>query len=233
MFLTCFRFLIKVVFDLRLRIACCTKSWYLQNSNKTFLPKIISCQVVSIHRRFRNFKYGQNQEMCKSLYVETFPHFQKISNYLSSLVFHTVPLCGILTMIKYWKLDKIKKSFHTFKKKSKSRNVDMFLYRDVSNFKNGQNQEMWKRLYTETFPHFQKMGKIKKFGNISIHIFKMSLYTFSKNDQIGVSIIVIIPHCPTVWNTNNDKILETGQNQEMFPHFQKIVKIKKCGYVSI
>ena len=31
-------------------------------------------------------------------------------------------------MIKYWKLDKIKKCFHTCKKKTKSRNVDMFLY---------------------------------------------------------------------------------------------------------
>ena len=45
---------------------------------------------------------------------------------------------------------------------------------------------------------------------------------------IGVSIIVntCIPHCPTVRNTNDDKILKT-------PHFQKIDKMKNCGYVSI
>ena len=51
--------------------------------------------------------------------------------------------------------------------------------------------------------------------------------------KIGVYIAVNVPHCLTVWNTNDDKILETGKNQEMFPHFQKIDKIKKCGYVSI
>ena len=88
----------------------------------------------------------------------------------------------------------------------------MFLYREVSTVsKMGRIKKCGNvsiRLYIETFPHFQKMGKIKKFGNVSIHIFKMSLYTFSKNDQIGVSIIAM-------WNTNDDKILETGQNQEM------------------
>ena len=56
--------------------------------------------------------------------------------------------------------------------------------------------------------------------------------------KIGVSIIVSMPHCPTVWNTNDDTILETGQNQEMwnietFPHFQKIDKVKKYRYVPI
>ena len=66
--------------------------------------------------------------------------------------------------------------------------------------------------HIEMFPHFQKMT------------------------QIGVSIIVSIPHCPTVWNTNDDKIYRDAstlsknrQNQEMwirfyiemFPHFQK------------
>ena len=78
-----------------------------------------------------------------------------------------------------------------------------FLCTDVFTFSNMDKIKKW------TFPHFQKMTKI------------------------GVSIIVSIPLCPAVWNTNDDKILETGHNQETFPHFQKIDKIKICGYVSI
>ena len=61
---------------------------------------------------------------------------------------------------------------------------------------------MWKRLYIETFPHFQKKKKKKK---------KMS--------KIGVYIIFSIQHCPTVWNTNDDKTLATGQNR--FHTFKK------------
>ena len=49
--------------------------------------------------------------------------------------------------------------------------------------------QIWTKSRNVDFPHFQKMAKI------------------------GVSIIVSIPHCPILWNTNNDKILETGQNQ--------------------
>ena len=78
-----------------------------------------------------------------------------------------------------------------------------FLYTDVSTFSNIDKIKKW------TSPHFQNMTRIR------------------------VSIIVSIPHCPTAWNTNDDKTLETGQNQEMFPHFQKMGKIKKCGYFSI
>ena len=74
--------------------------------------------------------------------------------------------------------------------------------------------------------------------------------------KLGVSFIVSIPQCPTVWNTNDDKILESGQNQEMWRDvstlskvgksryvemflykdvstFSKMDKIKKCGNVSI
>ena len=59
--------------------------------------------------------------------------------YLSSLVVHTAPLCGILTMTKYWKLDRIKKCGN------------------VSTLStNRQNQEMWICFYIETFPHSQK-----------------------------------------------------------------------------
>ena len=78
--------------------------------------------------------------------------------------------------------------------------------------KNRQNQEMWIRFLYRDVSTFSKMGKIKKCRDVS---------TFSKNGQNQ-----------EMWNTNTEKILETGQNQEMFPHFQKIDKIKKCEYVS-
>ena len=60
-----------------------------------------------------------------------------------------------------------------------------------------------------------------KSSNVETSLYS-NVSTFSKNGQIQ-----------EMWNTNDDTILESGQNQEMFPHFQKIDKIKKCRYVSI
>ena len=82
---------------------------------------------------------------------------------------------------------------------------------------------MWIRFYKEMFPHFQKWEKSRNVETSLYHFFK-------KMTKVWVSIIVSIPHCPTVWNTNDDKIRETGQNQQMwkrlyietFPHFPKI-----------
>ena len=72
--------------------------------------------------------------------------------------------------------------------------------RNVSTLsKNRQNQEMgYVCIIYRDVSTFSKMGKIKKCGNVSIPHFK-------KMTKIGVSIIVSIPHCPTVWNTNDDR----------------------------
>ena len=91
-----------------------------------------------------------------------------------------VLLCGILTMIKYWKVDKIKKcrvsTLSEIVKIKKCGNLS--IYTDLSTFaKNGQNQALWKSLYIETFPDLKKMA------------------------EIGVSIIVSIPQCPTHWQS--------------------------------
>ena len=141
MFLTCFRFLIKAVFDSGLRVACYTKSRYLQYGNKTIRPKTPPTpQVVSTHRRFHIFKYGQNQEMWKRLYFETFPHFQKMSKIGVSIIIR-IPHCPTV------------------------RNTD-----DAKILETGQNQEMLTRLYIKigTFPYFPKIGKIKKCEYVSI-----------------------------------------------------------------
>ena len=83
-------------------------------------------------------------------------------------------------MAGHWAISIIGTFVHFQKKKkkaAKSRNVETSLYTDFSTFKkNDQNQEMWKHLY--------KNGQNRK-----IFLIKMA--------EIGVSIIVGIPHCNT------------------------------------
>ena len=188
MFLIFFLFFIKVVFDLRPQVACYTKSRYLQNGNKLFRPK-----TIPPSRSYtQTFPHFQRWTKSRNGHFHTFKKWPK-SEYLSSLVFHTVPLCGILTTIKFWKLDKIKECFHTSKKKDKIKKCGYVFYTatfpHLQKWAKSRNVEssleMWKRLFIETFPHFQKMTKIRVLT------------------KIRVSIIVCLPHCPTVWNTND------------------------------
>ena len=49
---------------------------------------------------------------------------------------------------------------------------------------------------------------------------------------MGASSIVSIPHCPTVWNTNYGKILETG-HKRCGNTFRKIDEFKKFLYTDV
>ena len=78
-------------------------------------------------------------------------------------------------MVEPWAVPIIETFVHFQKKEAKSRNVETSLYTDVSTFKN-KMIKIKKCLY--------KMAKIER-----IFLIKMA--------EIGVSIIVNIPHCPT------------------------------------
>ena len=77
----------------------------------------------------------------------------------------------------------------------------LHIHVDVSTLSNNrQNEEMRIIFCIEKFPHFQKWAKSR-----NVETFPH----FQKMTKMGVSIILSIPH-------NDDKILETGQNQEMW-----------------
>ena len=70
----------------------------------------------------------------------------------------------------------------------------------------GHILKLWKCLYIELFPHFQKMTKSR---NVETFPYR-DISAFSKKGQIGVSIIISMLHSPT----DNARAIEMSSTVE-------------------